>query len=66
MLVAVQGLVKYVIVLYLVTHGLPIAGEIELPDLLSALGLESSGPAPNRRIVRRGDPVRREGRPPSA
>ena len=38
MLVAVQGLVKYVIVLYLVTHGLPIAGEIELRDLLSALG----------------------------
>ena len=38
MLVAVHGLVKYVIVLYLVTHGLPIAGEIELRDLLSALG----------------------------
>ena len=38
MLVAMQGLVKYVIVLYLVTHGLPIAGEIELRDLLSALG----------------------------
>ena len=38
MLVAVQGLVKYVIVLYLVTHGLPIAGEIELRDLLAALG----------------------------
>ena len=38
MLVAVQGLMKYVIVLYLVTHGLPIAGEIELRDLLSALG----------------------------
>ena len=38
MLVAVQGLVKYVIVLYLVTHGLPIAGEIELRDLLTALG----------------------------
>ncbi len=39
MWVAMQGLVKYVIVLYLVTHGLPIAGEIELRDLLSALGL---------------------------
>ena len=38
MLVAVQGLVKYVIVLYLVTHGLPIASETELRDLLSAFG----------------------------
>ena len=38
MLVAVQGLVKYVIVLYLVTHGLPIASEIELRDLLAAFG----------------------------
>jgi hypothetical protein len=38
MLVAVQGLVKYVIVLYLVTHGLPVAGEIELRELLSAIG----------------------------
>lgn len=37
MLVAVQRLVKYAIVLYLVTHGLPIAGEIELRDMASAL-----------------------------
>ena len=35
MLVAVQRLVKYAIVLYLVTHGLPAAGEIELRDLAS-------------------------------
>src|SRR5262249_24400246 len=38
MLVVVQRLVKYVIVLYLVTHGLPAAGEIELRDLASAIG----------------------------
>ena len=38
MLLAVQRLVKYVIVLYLVTHGLPTAGEIELRDLASAIG----------------------------
>jgi hypothetical protein len=38
MLVAVQGLVKSAVVLYLVTHGLPISGEIELRDLLSTIG----------------------------
>ena len=38
MLVAVQRLVKYVIVLYLVTHGLPAAAEIELRDLATAIG----------------------------
>ena len=38
MLLAVQRLVKYVIVLYLVTHGLPAASEIELRDLASAIG----------------------------
>jgi hypothetical protein len=38
MLAAVQGFVKYAIVLYLVTHGLPVAGESELRDLLSAIG----------------------------
>jgi len=38
MLVAVQRLVKYAIMLYLVTHGLPAAGEIELRDLASAIG----------------------------
>ena len=37
MLVAVQHLVKGAIVIYLVTHGLPIAAEIELRDLASAL-----------------------------
>ena len=38
MLVTVQRLVKYVIVLYLVTHGLPVAAEIELRDLATAIG----------------------------
>jgi hypothetical protein len=38
MLVAVQRLAKYAIVIYLVTHGLPIAGDIELRDLVSAIG----------------------------
>ena len=38
MLIAVQRLVKYVIVLYLVTHGLPAAAEIELSDLATAIG----------------------------
>jgi hypothetical protein len=38
MLVAVQRLVKYAIVLYLVTHGLPAAGEIEFRELASAIG----------------------------
>ena len=33
MLVAVQRLVKCAVVLYLVTHGLPVAAEIELRDL---------------------------------
>jgi hypothetical protein len=37
MLVAVQRLVKGAIVLYLVTHGLPIAAELELRDLAAAL-----------------------------
>ena len=37
MLVAVQCLVKCAIVLYLVTHGLPIAAEIELRDLATAV-----------------------------
>jgi hypothetical protein len=38
MLVAVQRLVKYAIVLYLVTHGLPAAADIELRDLATAIG----------------------------
>jgi hypothetical protein len=37
MLVAVQRIVKYLIVLYLVTHGLPAASEIELRDLVTAI-----------------------------
>jgi hypothetical protein len=37
MLVVVQRLVKCAIVLYLVTHGLPIAAEVELRDLAAAL-----------------------------
>jgi len=37
MLVAVQRLVKCAIVLYLVMHGLPVAAEIELRDLATAL-----------------------------
>ena len=37
MLVAVQRVVKYLIVLYLVTHGLPAASEIELRDLVTAI-----------------------------
>jgi len=37
MLVTVQRLVKSVIVLYLVTHGLPVAAEIELRDLATAI-----------------------------
>jgi hypothetical protein len=37
MLVAVQRLVKCAIVLYLVTHGLPIDAEIELRDLATAV-----------------------------
>lgn len=38
MLVAVQHAVKHLIVLYLVTHGLPAASEIELRDLATAIG----------------------------
>ena len=38
MLAAVQHAVKYFIVLYLVTHGLPAASEIELRDLTTAIG----------------------------
>jgi len=38
MLVVVQRLVKYVVVLYLVTHGVPAAAEIELRDLATAIG----------------------------
>jgi hypothetical protein len=37
MLVAVQRVVKYLIVLYLVTHGLPAASEIELRDLVTVI-----------------------------
>ena len=37
MLVAVQRFVKCAVVLYLVTHGLPIAPEVELRDLAAAL-----------------------------
>ncbi|HEY7539132.1 MAG TPA: hypothetical protein VIF11_03280 [Methylomirabilota bacterium] len=37
MLVAVQRVVRYLVVLYLVTHGLPAASEIELRDLATAI-----------------------------
>ena len=37
MLVAVRQAVKYLVVLYLVTHGLPAASEIELRDLVTAV-----------------------------
>jgi hypothetical protein len=37
MLVAVQRLVKCAVVLYLVTHGLPIAADVDLRDLASVL-----------------------------
>jgi len=37
MLVAVERLVKCAIVLYLVTHGLPVAAGIGLRDLASAI-----------------------------
>ena len=37
MLVAVQRLVQYVVVIYLVTHGLPIVTGAELRDLASAV-----------------------------
>lgn len=37
MLVAVRNVVKYLVVLYLVTHGLPAASEIELRDLVTAI-----------------------------
>jgi hypothetical protein len=38
MLVAVQHAVKHLVVIYLVTHGLPVASEIELRDLATAIG----------------------------
>jgi hypothetical protein len=38
MLVAVQHAVKHLIVFYLVTHGLPVASEIELRDLATTIG----------------------------
>lgn len=37
MLVAVQRLVKCAVVLYLVTHGLPIAADVDLRDLATIL-----------------------------
>jgi len=37
MLVVVQRLVQYVVVLYLVTHGLPMVSAAELRDLASAV-----------------------------
>ena len=37
MLVVVQRLVQYVVVLYLVTHGLPTVSAAELRDLASAV-----------------------------
>ena len=37
MLVAVQRLVKCTVVLYLVTHGLPMAAEVDLRDLATTL-----------------------------
>lgn len=37
MLVTVRNVVKYLVVLYLVTHGLPAASEIELRDLVTAI-----------------------------
>jgi hypothetical protein len=37
MLVTVRNVVKYLVVLYLVTHGLPAASEIELRDLVTAM-----------------------------
>ena len=37
MLVAVQRLVKCAVVLYLVTHGLPMAAEVDLRDLATIL-----------------------------
>jgi len=37
MLVAVGRAAKYLVVLYLVTHGLPAASEIELRDLVTAV-----------------------------
>jgi len=33
----VRNVVKYLVVLYLVTHGLPAASEIELRDLVTAM-----------------------------
>jgi len=37
MLVTVRNVVTYLVVLYLVTHGLPAASEIELRDLVTAM-----------------------------
>ena len=37
MLVTVRNVVKFLVVLYLVTHGLPAASEIELRDLVTAI-----------------------------
>ena len=37
MLVTVRNMVKYLVVLYLATHGLPAASEIELRDLVTAM-----------------------------
>jgi len=37
MLVTLRNVVKYLVVLYLVTHGLPAASEIELRDLVTAI-----------------------------
>jgi hypothetical protein len=37
MLVAAQRLVKCAFVLYLVTHGLPIAAEVDLRDVATAV-----------------------------
>jgi hypothetical protein len=38
MLVAAQRFVKYAVVFYLVTHGLPYAAEVDLRDLATAIG----------------------------
>jgi len=37
MLVTMRNVVKYLVALYLVTHGLPAASEIELRDLVTAI-----------------------------
>jgi hypothetical protein len=38
MLDAVQRFVKYAVVIYLVTHGLPYAAEVDLRDLATVIG----------------------------